>query len=241
MDKGRRLSLSLMPRVFDRTCLNGRAYYKDMARIIRISGWLLMMLLATLIALVSLRFFFQRPEVAAGPLLGQKFAAHYPLFLTHVVGGILALLLGPWQFWGGLRNRHLSFHRWLGRIYLAAVLGGGVAGLYLAAIAFGGLPAQFGFSSLDVLWLATASLAYVRVRRGDLDAHREWMIRNYALTFAAVTLRLWIPLLLSTGLSFEVAYPIIAWLSWVPNLLAAEIYITIARRRRVMIASRYAV
>ena len=214
---------------------------KSMTRVIRISGWLLMTLFAALIALVSLRYFIQRPEVAAGAPLGEKFAAHFPVFLTHVAGGILALLLGPWQFWGGLRNRYLSLHRWLGRIYLAAVLFGGLAGLYLAAIAFGGLPSQFGFSSLDVLWLATASLAYLRVRQGDLDAHREWMIRNYALTFAAVTLRLWIPLLLSTGLAFEVAYPIIAWLSWVPNLLAAEIYISSARRKRASVVSRYAV
>lgn len=212
-----------------------------MARVIRISGWLLMMLLASMIAILSLRYFFQRPEVAAGSPLGGKFAAHFPVFLIHVAGGILALFLGPWQFWGGLRNRQLSLHRWLGRIYLLAVFLGGLAGLYLAAIAFGGLPSQFGFSSLDVLWLATASLAYLRVRQGNLEAHREWMIRNYALTFAAVTLRLWIPLLLSTGLAFNLAYPIIAWISWVPNLLAAEIYLSSVRRKRAPTASEYAV
>ena len=212
-----------------------------MARVIRISGWLLMMLLASAIALLSLRYFILRPEVAAGGPLGDKFAAHFPVFLTHVAGGILALLLGPWQFWGGLRNRYLSLHRWLGRLYLLAILFGGVAGLYLAVMAFGGLPAQFGFSSLDVLWLATATMAYLRVRQGDLDAHREWMIRNYALTFAAVTLRLWIPLLLSTGLAFEMAYPIIAWLCWVPNLLAAELYIGSARRKRAPLTKGYAV
>ena len=49
------------------------------------------------------------------------------------------------------------------------------------------------------------------------------MIRNFALTFAAVTLRLWIPIFLTSGLSFEAAYPVIAWLSWVPNLLVAEV------------------
>lgn len=214
---------------------------KSMARIIRISGWLLMLLLATAIALVSMRFFILKPEVAAGPPLGDKFANHFPVFLAHITGGILALFLGPWQFWVGLRNRFLSLHRWMGRIYLCAVLVGGIAGLYLAAIAFGGLASQFGFGSLAVLWLLSASFAYRRVRQGDLDAHREWMIRNYALTFAAVTLRLWIPLLLSTGLAFDVVYPIIAWLSWVPNLLAAELYLSGARRKRALINSEYAV
>lgn len=200
-----------------------------------------MMLLASMIALVSVRYFIQRPELAAGEPLGDKFARHLPVLLIHVTGGVLALFLGPWQFWRGLRNRHLSLHRWLGRIYLLAILVGGSAGIYLAAIAFGGLPSQLGFSSLDVLWIATASLAYLRVRQGDLEAHREWMIRNYALTFAAVTLRLWIPLLLSTGLSFDVAYPIIAWLCWVPNLLAVELYLSSARRKRAPVVNEYAV
>ena len=48
------------------------------------------------------------------------------------------------------------------------------------------------------------------------------MIRSYALTFAAVTLRLQIPLSQIAGLSMETAYPVIAWLSWIPNLLLAE-------------------
>ena len=215
---------------------------KSMTRILRISGWLLMLLFATAIAIVSLRYFVLRPEVAAGDSpLGDKFANHLPLLLTHIAGGFLALFIGPWQFWGGLRKRSLSLHRWLGRLYLCAVLLGGVAGLCLATIAFGGLPAALGFGSLAALWLVTAGLAYLRARQGDIDAHREWMIRNYAMTFAAVTLRLWIPLLLSTGLTFDVAYPIIAWLCWVPNLLAAELFISGARRKRALPAKEYAV
>lgn len=200
-----------------------------------------MTLLATMIAVVSLRYFILRPEVAAGEPLGDKFARHLPVFLTHVTGGVLALFLGPWQFWVALRNRRLSLHRWLGRVYLVAILLGSGAGFYLAATAFGGLPAQLGFSSLNVFWLLTAVLAYRRVRQGDIDAHRDWMIRNYALTFAAVTLRLWIPLLLSTGLAFAVAYPIIAWLCWVPNLAIAELYLTSTRRKRASLARQYAV
>lgn len=201
-----------------------------------------MLLLASAIALVSLRYFFLRPEVAADPSLGSKFANHLTMFLAHVSGGILALLLGPWQFWGGLRNRSLSLHRWIGRLYLFAVLTGGVAGLYLAAIAFGGLPTQFGFACLAILWLVTGGMAYLRVRQGDFEAHREWMIRNYALTFAAVTLRLWLPLLISIGFAFFAAYTIIAWLSWLPNLVAAELYISgaRARRKRVAVANVYA-
>jgi hypothetical protein len=48
------------------------------------------------------------------------------------------------------------------------------------------------------------------------------MIRNFALTFAAVTLRLYLPPVLIVGLPFAMSYAIIAWLCWVPNLLVAE-------------------
>jgi hypothetical protein len=48
------------------------------------------------------------------------------------------------------------------------------------------------------------------------------MTRNYALAFAAVTLRLYVPLSIAAGGEFEQVYAPIAWLCWVPNLLAAE-------------------
>jgi len=211
-----------------------------MSRALKITGWLLMMMLASLIALVSLRFFFLRPEVASGPPLGEHFAARLPLLLAHVSGGVLALVLGPWQFWAGLRDRALRAHRWVGRVYLCAILLGGVAGLALAVMAFGGLATQTGFGGLALGWLVTGVMAYVRVRQGDFEAHREWMIRNYALTFAAVTLRLWLPLMTVAGLPFITAYTIVAWLSWVPNLLTAELYLKLKRSRAVL-ARGYAV
>lgn len=196
-----------------------------MKRFLRVSGWILMLVFATIIALVSTRYFFVSPEKAADPALGPKFARHLPLLLTHVAGGIVALALGPWQFWGRFRNRFLAFHRWVGRVYLLGIFVGGVAGLAMATIAFGGLPSQLGFGGLAVAWLVTGFLALQRIRQGNVRAHREWMIRSYALTLGAVTLRIWLPLLLSLGLEFSTAYPMIAWLSWVPNVVVAEVYL----------------
>lgn len=48
------------------------------------------------------------------------------------------------------------------------------------------------------------------------------MVRNFALAFAAVILRLWLPAAVAAGVPFELAYPAVAWLCWVPNLLLAE-------------------
>jgi hypothetical protein len=61
----------------------------------------------------------------------------------------------------------------------------------MALMAYGGLPAQMGFAFLSILWLSTGFMAYKRIREKKVLIHRQWMIRNYALTFAAVTLRLW--------------------------------------------------
>ena len=48
------------------------------------------------------------------------------------------------------------------------------------------------------------------------------MIRSYALTLAAVTLRIYIPIGQLAGFAYEPAYQTIAWLCWVPNLVIAE-------------------
>jgi hypothetical protein len=49
------------------------------------------------------------------------------------------------------------------------------------------------------------------------------MMRSYALAFAAVTLRLYLPIFQITHVDFMIAYRITAWLCWVPNLAFAEL------------------
>ena len=75
---------------------------------------------------------------------------------------------------------------------------------------------------LAITWLITTAMAYLRVRQGDIVRHRMWMVRSYALTLAAVTLRIYLPITQIKGIPFESAYPVIAWMCWVPNLLLAE-------------------
>jgi hypothetical protein len=64
------------------------------------------------------------------------------------------------------------------------------------------------------------------------------MVRNVAVTLAAVTLRLWLPVLLGMHVPFDTAYPIVAWLCWVPNLLVAETIIRRGARPRVQAPAR---
>lgn len=111
----------------------------------------------------------------------------------------------------------------MGRAYLGlGVLVGGLSGLYLSQFAFGGPAATTGLAMLAVCWLYTGLRAFLAVRRGAIDQHRRWMLRNYSLAFAAVMLRVYIPVSALAGVDFAVAYPVIAWACWRPNVLVAE-------------------
>jgi uncharacterized membrane protein len=160
---------------------------------------------------------------AVHPQMRATFEAHRLGIYAHVFGALFALALGPFQFSARLRATRLALHRWLGRLYLGVgVLIGGLAGLYMALHAFGGRAAQLGFGCLALAWLYSGARAYAAIRARDVAAHRRWMVRNFALTFAAVTLRLYLPVAMASGVAFELAYPAIAWLCWVPNLIVAE-------------------
>ncbi|WP_430645168.1 DUF2306 domain-containing protein [Agromyces sp. GXS1127] len=172
--------------------------------------------------------------------LADHYAAQPPPVLTafyvHIVAGGLALVTGPFQFWRGLRDRAPRVHRWIGRVSLVAIAVGGLAGLALAPFSAAGLVGTFGFGALAALWLVSAWRGYRAIRRRDVPSHRAWMIRTFALTYAAVTLRLWLPLLMFAQVPFSLAagggfdadaafanaYAAVPFLCWLPNLLVAE-------------------
>jgi|SRR5215467_13678103 len=183
--------------------------------------WVICALLCAGVVGVASQYYFHRPS--------GHFGAHYPLLLAHVIGGSAALLSGPWQFSRRLRTRNLSLHRWIGRIYLLAVALGSLGGLGLAFFSEGGAVTHFGFGTLAVLWFFTGCMAYRYVTAGQIAKHREWMIRNFSLSLAAVTLRQYLPFMLFVmHWPFLRAYVPISWLCWVPNLILAE---WIIRRR----------
>jgi uncharacterized membrane protein len=142
---------------------------------------------------------------------------------AHGLGGAVASLIGPFQLIPRIRRSWPKVHVWMGRTYLLAVLAGGLAGLYFGPQSSAGLVGSVGFTTLAVFWLYSGAQAYLAIRRGDVQTHRRWMLRNYALTFGAATLRIELPLLIVLGgLSFPAAYTLVAWISWVPNWLAVE-------------------
>lgn len=156
--------------------------------------------------------------------------------LLHFIAGGVVIIVGAFQFNASLRSRYLSIHRMLGRVYVVGCLVGGCAGLYLAFYATGGLVSHWGFGMLAVSWIVTTAMAYRHIRAGNVRIHQDWMIRSYALTLAAVTLRIYLPISQIAGYDFMDAYPAIAWMCWVPNLIIAEWFIIPLSNRKPVLA-----
>lgn len=189
----------------------------------------LMTLMSMAIGLYAIGF---QLGLAGDPALHQRFAQMPVAAAMHVIGGAVVLLTGALQFWPGLRTGYRDFHRWIGRLYLTFVLIGGIGGLILAPFSGGGVVAHFGFGMLAVLWLFSGARAWQAILRGQVQVHREWMMRNFAMAFGAVTLRIYLGLFAAAGVPFEAAYPATAWLAWVPNLLLVEWWLTLQRESR---------
>ncbi|MDA2889987.1 DUF2306 domain-containing protein [Mycolicibacterium sp. BiH015] len=158
------------------------------------------------------------------------------VFYIHIVSAGVALLIGGFQFSRRLRQRSRRAHRWIGRSYVAAVSVGAASGLVMAFFSSVGFTGFFGFGTLAALWLWTTYRGYRSAREGDFAEHQAWMIRSFALTYAAPTLRMWFFMLILIQMPFGVdldvaaanAYAPVPFLCWLPNVVVAEFLI---RRR----------
>jgi len=174
------------------------------------------------VALYGLSY-LARGEAAFPPDLAPSFHSRPWGIFGHALGGSMALVTGILQVNRSSLRRSRAWHHRIGYVYLGAVLLTGVSGLYLAPYAFGGWITTAGFGSLAVWLLVSTAAAYRRILSRDFVRHRAWMLRSFAAVFAAVTLRIELPLLVAAfGGDFTPAYRIVAWLAWVPNLLWAE-------------------
>lgn len=181
---------------------------------------LLTFLLAVSIAVASYRYVLGLPPIPDG-IAENAFAA--PWLVLHAGSASTALLLGAMQFmavpkWGGP-----SVHRIVGRIYVISCLVGALTGFVLALGSSAGPFASLGFGLLAFAWTIVNVLGWQRAWCGQYAAHRRWIIRSWALTLSAVTLRLYVPLAEIVDLPSPLSYQVISFLCWVPNLVLAEL------------------
>ncbi len=195
--------------------------------------WALLAAFSLIIAAGSLRYLL--PQVPGIPPDVAKNLMRQPWLVMHAGLASVALLVGPIQFVPRLRAARPGLHRWLGRIYVFACLAAGGAGLLLAWGTNAGPVAQLGFGTLAIAWIVCTAQALRLAMARRIVEHRRWMIRSFAMTFAAVTLRLYLPIAPILGYPFMDGYRIISWMAWLPNLIVVELYLRRAGLRRSVI------
>lgn len=149
-------------------------------------------------------------------------------FLIHVSSSLVVISAGAFLFISISKLKWWRFHRVLGRVYVILVLFlAAPSGLIMGYFANGGVMGQVNFILLSVLWWTFTYLGFKNIIRKNIIAHKKWMIRSYALTLSAVTLRvLQITLPVTLFPDQNIRYVFISWCSWIVNLIIAEIYLS---------------
>lgn len=164
---------------------------------------------------------------------------YLPAYYAHVLFGGVILVIGLYQLQPRFGLRWRGVHRTLGYVYVMGILffsapGGMVMSFFIGR----GNWVLMSFVTQCSLWFFCTSMAFDRIRMHDVAGHRDWMWRSYALTFAAITLRIYIFFAsFYTDLSQPYAYAILAWASWLPNLIVAEILISRGLVRRAYLSA----
>ena len=166
------------------------------------------------------------------PANARFFASPLPVVLHIVSAGVFALL-GAFQFAPAFRRRRPGWHRAAGRLLVVCGLLVGLSALWMTL--FYPWPAGDGallyifrllFGSAMVVSIV---LGFTTIRRGNVNGHRAWMARGYALGLGAATQVLTLVAgELIAGPPSELSRALLMGAAWVINLAVAE---WIIRRR----------
>jgi uncharacterized membrane protein len=187
--------------------------------------WLSVILIATLAMNTVIYFVYASPYFGLDANAITAHSNHRPWFFVHILGGGIALFVGPWMFWSGLKERHLGLHRIIGKVYLIAGSIGVTGGMVISAMGVHE-PKSFGISlfTLGIVWLVCGAMAYRSIRNWQIEQHKEWMIRSFALSITFVTCRFVGKIPLFGHLGPEAVTAVI-WMNWVLTLFFAEVAI----------------
>ena len=189
-------------------------------------SWLAITSLCLLLFSITIIYLNFKPDVNF--LLTKQSLVHHPIwikvFYIHIISAMIVIFIGPFQFIQSLRRKYIKLHKLLGKMYVFLILFlAAPSGIYMSFYANGGVYASIGFLIMGILWFYTTYMAFYRIIKKDVKAHIKWMIRSFALSLAAVTLRLLVPIL-SLGFDMEHQFIVVitAWLSWIINIIIAE-------------------
>lgn len=199
---------------------------------IRISNSIIILFAFVLAISAIVRYVILDPAASNTTLVKQgmnMYDFHYKpwniVLLAHIITASLAILIGPFQFFKKIRQKRMKLHRNLGKLYVVSIFISSITGIYLSFFAFGGLISQIGFFALSIVWLVTTYLAYKYIRLKQIQKHEQWMYRSYAVTFVAVTFRIWSAIIGYSLDDFQIGYSTAVWVSLIGNLAIVEYWI----------------
>ena len=183
-----------------------------------------------LLLLLSLPYLEMKPNIEF--LLTKQFVYHIDIwrlaFYLHVFSSIFIIVSGLFQFNRWVIKKHPRIHRVFGYLYVSCLLLiSGPGALVMSLYANGGFWPQLSFTVLSLLWIGFTLYALILVYRKKYVPHGRFLLRSYALTLSAVTLRFYLMIFnyFDVNLGPIASYTLVAYLSWIPNLVIAEIMI----------------
>lgn len=198
-------------------------------RVLHRSLWTLTALLISVIAVFAgIRINQDVPAILKDTLppaasFERRYAEHPLLAYAHILPGLLYLGIAPFQVSERVRNGDIPRHRRLGRIALVAGLITGAFAIVVGLVfPYGGVVEASASTIFGLYFLSALALAYRAVRRGDVDIHRRWMIRAFAIGIGVGTIRLVIGFSQAFGVAFDSIFGLAFWIAFVTHAIAAE-------------------
>ncbi|MDN3657018.1 DUF2306 domain-containing protein [Ferruginibacter paludis] len=119
------------------------------------------------------------------------------LLVPHGIMGMIALVIGPFQFSTTLRRNNLALHKKLGKIYIFAILLAMPFAIMLNIYhRIPGANETFVFENITqaLVWAITAAMAWLAASRRQITIHKMWAARSYGVTLVFVTSRIYNPM-----------------------------------------------
>ena len=202
--------------------------------ITRALGWIAIVLsVVILLVFGAIRLADMTQDPPPNDAFGVRYVQHPWVALLHMVPGLLFLTLAPLQFVARIRQRRIGFHRGLGRVLATCAAISGVFALVVNFFfpSFGGISTQAATVFFGAIFLFSIAKAIFHIRRKEVNLHREWMIRTFALAMGVASIRVFIALFtILTDLGLEQVFGTSFWLGFGTNMLAAEVWINMTRR-----------
>lgn len=145
-------------------------------------------------------------------------------FYPHSIFSGIALLIGWLLFNKKLLNNHFRSYLIIAKIYIVTTILSAIGIIYVGFFTSGGsIIVTTGFISLGLIWFYTSLKAYSDAKETNIREQQKMMLYSYAACLSIITLRLWLILLVPVFKDYNITIMIVAWWSWIPNLIVVYI------------------